>query len=63
MIKTSRNGVMARDDNPIYTLRLRRREIIDLMLSCTIRMDEGSKWTALHDKLEEQLGQEDAKRL
>ena len=42
------------------TLKLTRREVIDLLLMLDARAD-GSKWQVLHDKLKEQLDTQDNK--
>lgn len=41
------------------TLKLKRGEVIDLMIMLTAVSGAGTKWTILHDKIKEQLDVQD----
>jgi len=45
-----------------YTMKVQRRELIDLMVACTMLSEGDDKWRTLHDKLQEQLVEQDTKR-
>lgn len=43
------------------SIKITRKELIDLMLLCTAHYSDGQKWNDLHEKLKEQLEQFDNK--
>lgn len=43
------------------TLKLKRREVIDLILACNELARDGNKWGALHDKIRRELDKHDDK--
>lgn len=51
---------MLNNNEKTRTLKLTRREVIDLLLMLDAWTDE-SKWQVLHDKIKEQLDTQDSK--
>ncbi len=45
-----------------YTAKIKRRELIDLLIACDMLSTGSDKWSTLHDKLKAQLDEQDEKR-
>lgn len=45
-----------------YTAKIKRRELIDILIACDMLTNGNDKWSTLHDKLKAQLDEQDKKR-
>ena len=45
-----------------YTAKIKRRELIDLLIACDLLSTGNDKWSTLHDKLKARLDEQDEKR-